>query len=355
MKKCHVIITTIVVILITMFCPYSPAKTLSESEIDIKLHALKPLPKVHYSWPTSSDVSDQRLYELARIMHSLSVFGPDVKKEHVDRYIYICARINKTKPAIDASFGILFGPWSKFSKELSPIYRGSAYQQELTQFKQRAKQIKEWVAESNDKYGSNVKIGAIMLDCERFKIKEKDELWNEGMREALDAVHVIAATIFPGARIEWYGRGIRNDGSKTPYWTGKEIKASLSCSLYSVPQNIRSRGAFRNTCHLAEQMSIDDVTPWVALASGYRRGLKGQYFDMDWSYDIIDSFWMGAELNHPWFGQKPERFAPYNRAKIIIFYPRPFDPRVPDWPMHFIAYVRGARTELYLTDLGYEQ
>lgn len=354
MKKCYISITTIIIILITMFCPYSPAKTLSKSEIDIKLDALKPLSKVHYSWPTSPDVSDQRLYELARIMHSLSVYGPDVKKQHVDRYIYICARINKTKPTIEASFGILFSPWNKFPKEFPPVYRGSAYQQELTQFKERAQQIKKWVAESNNKYGSNVKIGAIMLDCERFKIKEKDDFWNEGMREALDAVHVIAATIFPGARIEWYGRGIRS-GAKTPYCTGKEIKAPLSCSLYSVPKNIRSRETFRKTCQLAEQMGIDDVTPWVALASGYRRGLKGQYWDMDWSYDVIDSFWMGAELNHSWFGQRPERFAPYNRAKIIIFYPRPFDPRVPDWPKHFIAYVRGAGFELDLTDLGHEQ
>jgi len=59
--------------------------------------------------------------------------------------------------------------------------------------------------------------------------------------------------------------------------------------------------------------------------------------------DLIYSWQLGAEINHPWFGApgRHERFAPWNRAKIAIFYPEPLG-RSPHWAEHFIAYVRGA-------------
>jgi hypothetical protein len=91
------------------------------------------------------------------------------------------------------------------------------------------------------------------------------------------------------------------------------------------------------------------------LASGYRRGLaKKQYWDFDWQYDIIYSYGIGAALNIDWYGEDPERFAPYKRAKIVIFYPPAFDKRTPDWTRHFVAYVRGATGINDLHDLGYE-
>jgi hypothetical protein len=180
------------------------------------------------------------------------------------------------------------------------------------------------------------------------------------MREVLDAIHKIAHDIFPEARIEWYGRGVKNDASETgwsvsPYFTGKEIKSSLSCPLYRVAELELMRETFRRTVKLADEMDVNDVTPWVALAAGNRRGMeKFAYWDYDWSYDIVYSYQLGAELNIKWYGDRPKRFAPYHRAKVVVFYPPPFDKRVPDWPRHFIAYVRGATGVKELKDLGYE-
>lgn len=338
----------------------------SEAEINSKLFSLKPLPKVHYFWPVSSELSNdrdnRRLYELARITHSLCVSGEWVTKQQVDNCVYICARVNKTGPVIKTSLGVNFSPWHRrFDKKLPPTDRGPTYVKEISYFEERARLVKQWAEQSNKKYRSDVKVGAITLDSERFSEKKGNELWNEGMREALDAIHKKASSIFPGARIEWYGRGVvpasSGDGwRKTPYWTGKEIKAPLSCSLYTVPEIERTRETFRRTCKLADERGISDITPWVALASGYRRGLKqSHYFDMDWSYDVIYSYLIGAELNIKWYGNRPERFAPYNRAKVIVFYPPPFDKRVPDWARHFIAYVRGATGIKDLKDLGYEE
>jgi hypothetical protein len=43
---------------------------------------------------------------------------------------------------------------------------------------------------------------------------------------------------------------------------------------------------------------------------------------------------MGLELN--------SNVGDYKRAEVIVFYPNPFAPECPNWPKHFIAYVKGA-------------
>jgi len=360
-----IIITELVLTLSCRQCYSDNTIHLSESDIDAKLFELKPLPKVHYYWPPSLETMDsRRLYELARITHSLCVADEWATEHQIDNCVYTCARINKTNPVIKVSLGVNFSPFhNKFDKNLPPTDRGPAYLEELKYFEERSSLIKKWIAESNKKYGSDIKITAVTLDCERFVIKTNDELWNEGIRQALDVVHNKSQSMFPEARIEWYGRGIgqsaSNQGwSKTNTWTGKEISKSLSCSLYSVPEIERTRETYRRTVKLADEMKVESVTPWVALASGYRRGMEDisdEKFDFNWDYDIIYSFLLGREINLAWYGELSERFAPYNRAKIVVFYPPPFDKRIPNWGKHFIAYVRGATGVKDLNDLGYER
>jgi hypothetical protein len=244
---------------------------------------------------------------------------------------------------------------------LPPTDRGPSYWEEINFFEERARLVKQWVEQSNKEYQDDIKISAIKLSTERFYIKTGDESWNEGIRECLDVIHIKASSIFPDARIEWYGRGVvkaeKGDGwIQTRIWTDKEIKAPLSCSLYTVPEIEMMRETFRRTCKLADQMGISDISPRVALAAGYREGLlRSKCWDFDWSYDIMYSYQIGAELNIERYGDGPEAFAPYDRAKVIVFYPPPFDKRTPDWPRHFIAYVRGATGVKDLKDLGYEE
>ena len=340
-------------------CSAADTTQLSDYEIDAKLFELKPLPKVHYFWPLSHrlKISDRRLYELARITHTLCLPCEWVTAAQVEKNVYTCAKVNKTNPSTKATLGVVFVPWhQKFGKELPPNDRGLSYYAELNHFEQRAALVKQWIEQSNKKYHSDVKVTAVLLDCERFAAKPENKEWNEGMRQALDAIHIRAQSFFPGARIEWYGRGIRGFGwKKSWYWTGKEIKASLSCSLYTVPEIEHTREIFRRTCKLADEMAINEVTPWVALASGTRRNLEGVYFDADWRYDIIYSYRIGAELNNKWYSDRPERYAPYEYAKVIVFYPGPFAPKTPDWARHFIAYVRGATVVKKLEDLEYKK
>jgi hypothetical protein len=85
------------------------------------------------------------------------------------------------------------------------------------------------------------------------------------------------------------------------------------------------------------------VTPWVALGAGYRRQPdNSQAWDTDWDYDTVYSMLLGGEINLPWYGQQPERYAPWDAAEVVVFYPPPFDGRTPAWGKHFVAYARGA-------------
>ena len=106
---------------------------------------------------------------------------------------------------------------------------------------------------------------------------------------------------------------------------------------------------------MADEMDVHEVTPYVALAAGTQRTLTGVHFEQDWRYDIIYSYQMGAELNNKWYSEHPEKYAPYEYAKVIFLYPAPLDPKTPEWARHFIAYVRGATGVKELTDLGYKE
>jgi hypothetical protein len=319
------------------------------------LFNLKPLPKVHYSWGLwyqFEDCEERVLYELARITHSLSIPGEWVTKEQIDKCVYICARVNKTNPAILSSIGINYSPWHRrFGKDLPPTDRGPTYKAELDYFAERINLIKKWVYLSNQKYGTDVRISAFLLDCERFYVKPGDEAWNEGIRGALDAIHLLAQQLVPDARIEWYNRGMTPQGDqwiKTLYFTGKEIMPSLSCSLYRLPDGTDTQLRFVYTCELAKKMNITDVTPWVALASGHKRNIIKKYvWEDNWDFAPNISYRLGKELN----STQP----PFDHAKVIVFFPAPFNKGTPAWGKHFVAYVRGATGVEDLSDLGYNK
>ena len=341
-------------------CTGAEPAALTKAQILEKMQQLKPLPKIHFTWGMSDqfkNYDDHFLYQLARINHSLGIKGEWVNEEQMERCVYACARVNKLNPEIQSTIGINYSPWHrKFEKNLPPTNRGESYYEEIRYFEARLKYIKQLLAKYNKKYSSDVKIGAIILDCERFTIKSNDDEWNEGIREAQDVIHDSALLIFPEARIEWYGRGIgktiNGPWHKTYYWTGKEKTVSLSCALYSIPELEKMRETYRRTASWAISLNTPKVTPWVALGSGIRIGLiKPSYWDDDWDYDISLSHQIGAELNRKEFSQSPDKYAPYDMADVIIFFPAPLYEKSPNWGKHFIAYVRGAAGVNNLADI----
>jgi len=336
---------------------------LTKSAIEEKLFMLKPLAKVHYSSGLRNNLDnreDRILYEIARITHSVCVSAEWVNESQIENCVYACAKVNKTMPAIPSSIGINFSPWHrKFGKDLPPTDRGPTYYEEIAFFRERMGLTKDWVSKYNEKYNSDVKVSVLLLDCERFYEKHGDEKWNEAMREAVDTIHKIAGEIFPEARIEWYGRSMVKQGDlqweKSPYFTGKEIMTTLSCSFYSVPELDFMREKLRKTTELADKFGIKEVTAYVALGAGFRRGLKKVYWDDNWDYDLIYSYMIGAELNNAWYARHTDAYAPYDRCKVVVFFPPPFYKDTPNWGKHFVAYVRGATGVKELSDLGFDK
>jgi hypothetical protein len=324
----------------------------SDQQILTWMKELKPLPKVHYSWPVPFDkFSDETLYEYVRLTHAVSLSGEWGKPEQMDQAVAVCSKVNEGKPKIPASIGINYSVWHRrFGKDLPPTDTGPTHQAELDYLRSRLEGMRDALASANQKDKSNVTVSAILFDSEHFHVRTDDAGWNQAITAKYDAAYDIAREVFPKVRIEWYARGAIHPGasstgwSEATYFTLKEKGESFGCSLYQVPEIGYTREIFRRTAANAKQHGCDEVTPWISLASGYRRQVdKYHEFSLDWNYDLIYSWKLGVEINQPWFGaeERHERFAPWNKAKVAIFYPEPFG-RTPHWPQHFVAYVRGA-------------
>lgn len=324
----------------------------SEEQVLQWLRELKPLPKVHYSWPIPFDrFSDELLFEYVRLTGAVSVSGEWSKVEQLDAAVAVCQKVNRTKPKIPASIGINFSVWHRrFGKDLPPTDTGPSHAAELDYLKSRMTVMREGLAAANRKFQSDIRISAILFDSEHFHVRPGNSRWNAAITAKYDAAYDIVKELFPKVRVEWYARGAIQPGasssgwSQATYFSLDEKGESFGCSLYQVPEIGYTREIFRRTAANAEKHGCREVTPWIALASGYRRQVdKYHEFSLDWNYDLIYSWKLGAEINHSWFGapERAERFAPWHMAKVAIFYPEPFG-RSPYWPQHFVAYVRGA-------------
>lgn len=326
------------------------------------LAELKPLPKVHYSWPVPlGRIPEELLYEYVRLTHAVSLSGEWSKPEQMDQAVAVCKRVNSDAPEIPASIRINYSVWHRrFGKDLPPTDTGPTHQAELDYLKSRLEFLRDELRTANRKQDTEIRISAMLFDSEHFHVRPDDAAWNRAITAKYDAAYDMVREFFPGVRIEWYARGAIHPGasstgwSQAKYFTLEEKGDSFGCSLYQVPEIGNTREIFRRTARNAEEHGCDEVTPWIALASGYRRQVDTYHeFSLDWNYDLIYSWQLGAEINHPWFGatERAERFAPWNRAKIAIFYPEPFG-RTPHWPQHFVAYVRGAHLIRKLPELS---
>jgi hypothetical protein len=354
----------VVLILLLAFptCVLAHDSKPTDQQILAWLKELKPLPKVHYSWPVPMEkLSDDLLHEYVRLTSAISLSGEWGTAEQIEHAVSVCKQVNAAKPKKPASIGINYSVWHRrFGKDLPPTDVGPTHQAELDYLKARMKTLRDALAAANQKHETNVTISAILFDSEHFHVKPDDVEWNNAITAKYDAATDVVRAVYPEVRIEWYARGAVQPGasptgwSEASYFTLDERAETFGCSLYQVPEIGYTREIFRRTAANAARHSCDEVTPWIALASGYRRQTdKYHEFSTEWNYDLIYSWQLGAEVNHAWFGapERHERFAPWNKAKIAIFYPEPFG-RSPHWPEHFVAYVRGAHLIKSLPESG---
>lgn len=333
-----------------------------EREVVGWMRELQPLPKVHYSWPLPwKSISDDVLYEYVRVTHAASLSGEWGQQDQIDRAVEVCHRVNAAAPKMPASIGVNYSVWHRrFGKDLPPTDTGPTHQAELDYLRSRLTAIRDGLAAANHRYKADVRVSAILFDSEHFHVKPDDDVWNAAITAKYDAAYDIVHEFFPKVRIEWYARGAVQPGasptgwSQATYFALDEKGETFGCSLYQVPEIGYTREIYRRTAANAAKHGCHEVTPWISLASGYRRQTdKYHEFSLNWNYDLIYSWQLGRELNNAWFGvpERTERFAPWNKAKIAIFYPEPFG-RSKHWGQHFVAYVRGANGVQQIDDLA---
>jgi len=325
-----------------------------------RMRQLRPLQKVHYSWGLPFEMltpENPLLIEYVRITHSACLNGQWGSRAHVDVSVRACRQVNSANPKIRASLAITYGPWKKhFGKNLPPTDTGLTHDREVETFRRQMQRFRDWIAAANEKGGSEVSVTAVLLDSERFHVKNDKSsgaaAWNAAVADKHNVLYEIAKLLFPRARIEWYNFGavIPSAGatgwSQAPIHNLSEKHDAFSVSLYRVPEIGNMRESFRRTAANARAHKVNSVTPWVALGSGYRPNVNDKKeWNFVWDYDLYYSWQIGRELNNSWFGDRPVRFAPWNAAEVVCFWPPAFDKRSRTWPKHFIAYVLGANGE----------
>jgi len=301
------------------------------------LRALQPLQKVHYSWSIPLEellAESDRLKEYVRLTHSLCLNTHWVDIAHIEAAVRVCCDVNAESPAIPATLALAY--------EVGKRDTDQKLEHHLVVYDRRLNCMAAWIGQVNRRLHTSVRVSAILLESEWFPRDEE-------LVEKHDAFYQMSKQRFPEADVDWYGFGAVVPGrgpsgwSADSYFDPSDKHDAYSVSLYRVPEIHGTHETFKRTAANALEYGTRRVNPWVALGSGYRRQIDGSTeWCFGWDYDLIYSWTLGYELNDPWFGDRPERFAPWHAAKCVYFWPPPFDDRCSFWMRHFIAYVRGA-------------
>jgi hypothetical protein len=269
------------------------------------------------------------------------------------------------------------------------MYAGPEEAAEIALFTNRCQATNKLIAAANAKLGTNLSIGALLLDQERWCSDCYDYLNITNVTEAVyrsaitrknNLFYSAAKACAPGADIELYDRGavgrgsgpgavVESTGWRTPggYYTVDVDElpgtaGAFAIALYTLSEIGYTRESFNRTANLARKAGVSSVTPWLSLGAAYRRNFckhdcaSPMFYDENWNYDLAYSWMIGAELNDEWYGDRPQRFADWHMAKQVAFYPSVFslvntdDNRrganasspVPVIMQHFVAYCQGA-------------
>jgi len=302
------------------------------STINEELAKLSELNKVHYYWTPLSLIRDSdttTLEHVARITRSMCMQIEHISQEEFDRCLLICKRQKVT-------IGGNYSPYHRVVKKGAQASdRGDDWIAEINLFLEKCVKFKR-MAEIGE-----VEISCIMLDSERYarnwsQESEAQRENNKAIQQNLDVIHTIAVALFPNAKIIWYGRGMQMNHEtgiwrSSSHWTQKEITQVMTCSLYTLDEMPQMVRILEKTIEEGKRLGIHEVSPYISLGASYQYIDGKLVFVFEYKYDPGFSKDMGIRVHRDW-----------KSVKTPVFYPGPFDPRVPDWGLHFIEYVTGA-------------
>lgn len=288
------------------------------------LAELPVLPKLHAHWPIPEErlnVEDLVTQDFIRVTGAVSVHGRDVTAKQFGDALELANDVFD-KHLVEVTLCILMRP-----------YHGFTVSEEELEYVAGRLEPMRWALEAAF-YKPPV---IFLLDSEKLEAGPETFAHYKAYADLL-------RKFFPEARQEWYGRGIqRNSEAETgwdwmPHHGLGDYAVGYSCRLYALPNWRQMEETFTRTAALG----AGPVIPWVALGAGYQTLEKklGRKWTSPWDYHRVDSWQAGWQMNNHWFGDRPEKFGPWNRADIIILYPNPLARDVT--LAHFIEYVRGA-------------
>lgn len=147
-----------------------------------------------------------------------------------------------------ASLSINHSPWynhySSKDKTLAPDCCPEKEAAELSWYRRRLAQTAVWIEQANARLKTNVTVGAVMLDAERWtSTSGKNQSWDAAMTRKHTLMFNATAELLPGVTLQWYDRGgYTYDGMGTgyfapsPYYTLDEPGTVFSTSLYALGQ-----------------------------------------------------------------------------------------------------------------------
>lgn len=319
----------------------------SDEEFAAWLAPLPSLPKPHHGFTTGLHLFEPNnplLYEYTRITHSVGMNLRWFSEREFRRAVEICHAINQTNPEIPAVVAINYSPFHYYLPAgATPMYRGPEYDEELLQCTERLNQARDWMAQLNQLYGSDVRIGAIILDTELWLVQEAGagrETWNAALTENYNTIYDICKSVFPDVPVHWYHRGLP---CCWRLFTLEEQGDTFESILYRNYDLANTRTNFRRIHASAVQYLQDEVNAWLAPGSGYVLMTNGTTeYVCDYDYPLSQSWQLGAEVNDSYYAQFPTIYAPWDAVKSVKFFPGVGRPHTPRFAEHFVAYVKGA-------------
>ena len=326
------------------------------AEID-ELKTLPALQKIHYSWPVYDEqliAPTPELKEVFRICRAIPVGSTNS-----DEAIKAAGAMTRSNGGL--KLAVNYSPWPAHRCPTSAPASGEPTMwAEVAYWANRCKEIKVALGIFS------ASVGAVLIDDERWTGTDNNII----MVPFRNAIYSISKHAFPNAIVEFYGygyigpaAGANAQGVVTGWSDGKglfTLTADEKCSdsymvsLYCISQEYRSQDSFRKTVAIAGDKP---VIPWISLNCGYKPQSDSFHVWTDnWDYGLEWANRFGAQINSPWYWQYPLRYAPWDKATHVCFYPScpsggPLKTRL-KWITYFIAYCRGAMGNLCVDDLN---
>ncbi len=114
-------------------------------------------------------------------------------------------------------------------------------------------------------------------------------------------------------------------------------------TLYQLNNLTLMRESIRRSAAEADRQNAR-LAAWVRLGIGYgyEWHLEGLWAPRrKVTYPLANSWRLGFDLAHTYASKRPAVFAPYDRIKLVIFYPAPYGPANKYFHDHFVAYLHG--------------